>query len=168
MKVELSDKIYDDIKEYCRVNHIDDVDKFIKKIINQGFTTEKWGVIGENKEPKTEIIEKIIISAITTEPEIRIVEKIVYTSDTKTPEIRIVEKIVYSSDTKIPDVQIVEKIILSAITKEETKIIYSGSNKNVINYVYNINAADKKTKTEVIKQSTENIDIYGERKIRKI
>ena len=151
MKVELSDKIYDDIKEYCRVNHIDDVDKFIKKIINQGFTTEKWGVIGENKEPKTEIIEKIIISAITTEP-----------------EIRIVEKIVYSSDTKIPDVQIVEKIILSAITKEETKIIYSGSNKNVINYVYNINAADKKTKTEVIKQSTENIDIYGERKIRKI
>ena len=160
MKVELSDKIYDDIKEYCRVNHIDDIDKFIKKIVNQGFTTEKWGVIGKNKEPKTEIIEKIIISAITAPPEIKIVEKIVYTSDTKEPEI----KIVYSAGTK----EIVEKIVISAVTKEETKIIYSGNNKSVINYVYNINAVDKKSKTEVTNQPTENIDIYGERKIRKV
>ena len=60
MKVELPEKIYDEIKEYCRVNNIDDVDKFIRKILNQGFTTEKWGVIGENKEPKKEIIEKVI------------------------------------------------------------------------------------------------------------
>lgn len=132
MKIELPEKIYNEIKEYCQANSIDDVDKFIRKILNQGFTTEKWGVIGDNKEPKKEIVEKIIISAITSEPEIKIVEK----------------------------------LVVSAITTEETKIIYTGDSKNVINYVYNINVKQPQIKKTVEKK--DNIDLYGERNIRKI
>lgn len=149
MKIELPEKIYNEIKEYCRANSIDDVDKFIRKILNQGFTTEKWGVIGDNKEPKKEVVEKIIISAITTEPEIKIIEKIIYSGVTKEPEIKIIEK-----------------LIVSAITTEETKIIYTGESKNVINYVYNINVKDPQIKKTVEKK--DNIDLYGERNVRKI
>lgn len=67
MRIEIPDKLYSDIVEYCKVNNIEDVNKFIKKIINQGFATEKWGSFEENKEPKKEIIEKTIISATTNQ-----------------------------------------------------------------------------------------------------
>lgn len=163
MKVELPEKIYDEIKEYCRVNNIDDVDKFIRKILNQGFTTEKWGVIGENKEPKTEIIEKIvekiIVSAITIEPEIKIVEKIIVSAVTAEPEIRIV----YTGESLEPEIKIVEKVIISATTNEVTKIVNTGDS---INYVYNIYVKPEQPKKEIIK-SKDNVDLYGERNIRK-
>ena len=156
MKVELPEEIYNEIKEYCRVNNIDDVDKFIRKILNQGFTTEKWGVIGENKNSKTEIIEKIIISAITTEPEIRIVEKIIYSAITTEPEI----KIIFSG---VPQEKIVEKIVLSAITNEVTKFVNTGDS---VNYIYNVYTKPEQPKKEINK-SNDNIDLYGERNIRK-
>lgn len=149
MKVELPEKIYDEIKEYCRVNNIDDVDKFIRKILNQGFTTEKWGVIGENKEPKKEIIEKIvekiIISAVTVEPEVRVVEKIIY------------------SGTGEPEVKFVEKIVLSATTNEITKYVNTG---DTINYVYNVYVKPEPQK-KIINKTNDNTDLYGERNIRK-
>lgn len=166
MKVELPEKIYDEIKEYCRVNNIDDVDKFIRKIVNQGFTTEKWGVIGENKEPKTEIVEKIIekviISAITSSPEIQIVEKVIVSAVTSDPEIRVVEKIIYSG-TAEPEIKFVEKIVVSATTNEVTKIVNTGDS---INYVYNVYIKPEEPKKEITKPN-DNVDLYGERNIRK-
>lgn len=108
MKIDISDKLYSDIVEYCKTNNIDDVNKFIKKIINQGFTTEKWGTLN-NKESKKEIVEKIIISAITVQPEI----------------------------------QIVEKIIISAVTNQEVV-------------------------KKIVTDKTDNVDLYGERNVRKI
>lgn len=163
MKIELSEKIYDEIKEYCRLNNIDDVDKFIRKILNQGFTAEKWGVIGDNKEPKKEIIEKIIISAITTQPEIKIIEKVVISAITADPEIKIIEKIIYSGNNLEPEIKFVEKIIISAVTNETTKIINTGQS---INYFYNVYTKPDKPKKEINKP-TPNTDLYGERNIRK-
>ena len=145
MKVELPEKIYDEIKEYCRVNNIDDVDKFIRKILNQGFATEKWGVIGDNKEPKKEIVEKIIISAITSEPEIRVVEKIIY------------------SGTGQPEIKFVEKIIISATTNEITKYVNTGDS---VTYTYNVYTKPEPQK-KVINKTNDNIDLYGERNVRK-
>lgn len=162
MKVELPEKIYDEIKEYCRVNNIDDVDKFIRKILNQGFATEKWGVIGENKESKKEIVEKIIISAITSEPEIKIVEKIIYSAVTSEPEIRVVEKIIYSG-TGEPEIKFVEKIVISATTNQITKFVNTG---NSINYVYNVFVKPEKEK-KIMDKPNDNIDLYGERNARK-
>lgn len=178
MKIELPEKIYDEIKEYCRVNNIDDVDKFIRKILNQGFTTEKWGVIGENKEPKTEIIEKIIISAITTQPEVKILEKVVISAITIEPEIKVIEKIIYSgtskpeikfvekiiySGTAEPEIKFVEKIIVSATTNEVIKIVNTG---DTINHIYNVYVKPEQPKKEITKPNDNN-DLYGERNIRK-
>lgn len=132
MKIDITEKLYNDIVEYCKMNNIDDVDKFIRRIINQGFTTEKWGTIGNETQPKKEVIEKIIISAITIQPEI----------------------------------QIIEKIIVSAVTNEQTKIVYTGETKDVINFVYNINV--KQPQVKPITEKKDNIDLYGERNVRKI
>ena len=55
MKIEILDKLYDDIKVYCQSNDIEDIDKFINKILNQGFTTEKWGIIAQTKSIVPEV-----------------------------------------------------------------------------------------------------------------
>ena len=158
MKIELPEKIYDEIKEYCRVNNIDDIEKFIRKIVNQGFTTEKWGVIGENKEPKTEIVEKIVISAITKEPEIKIIEKVIISAVTTDPEIRIIY-----SGTGEPQIKFIEKIVVSATTNEITKYVNTGDS---INYIYNVYAKSEPQK-KIINKTNDNSDLYGEGNIRK-
>lgn len=150
MKIDIPEKIFNDIKEYCQLNNIDNVDKFINKILNQGFTTEKWGTIGQGKEPKKEIIEKIIISAITVEPEIKIVEKIIYSAVTVEPEIKLIEKIIYSGKTET-EIKYVEKLVNTGET---------------INHVYNIFVKPETNENEIIK-SEKNIDLYGEDNIRK-
>lgn len=66
-KIDIKDKVYDEINQFCKSNNIEDVNKFINKILNQGFAAEKWGSIGPT-QPK--IIEKIIISAVTQEQQI--------------------------------------------------------------------------------------------------
>lgn len=77
MKIEIKEKMYSEIQKYCEINNIDDITKFINKILNQGFSAEKWGVPTNSKSKVVEkIVEKIIISAITQEPQkIEIKEK---------------------------------------------------------------------------------------------
>jgi hypothetical protein len=60
MKIEITDKLYTDIVEYCKMNNIEDVDKFIKRILNQGFATEKWGTMSDTNTPKKEPITEPI------------------------------------------------------------------------------------------------------------
>jgi hypothetical protein len=57
MKVEIKDKLFKDIEQYCKTNNIEDIDKFINKILNQGFAGEKYGSL----EPKEKNIKKEII-----------------------------------------------------------------------------------------------------------
>jgi hypothetical protein len=37
MKLELNDDLFEEINEYCKLNNIENVDKFIYKLIKSGF-----------------------------------------------------------------------------------------------------------------------------------
>lgn len=39
----IQNKLLDEIKEFCQLNKIDDVDSFINKILRNGFNIEKYG-----------------------------------------------------------------------------------------------------------------------------
>jgi len=67
----LKQTLIEEIKEYCQLNKIDDVDIFINKILRQGFNIEKFGSVPFTPEPK--VIEKIIEVPVD-----RIVEKIIH------------------------------------------------------------------------------------------
>ncbi len=41
----MNKNLKDEIDGYCKVNKIKDVDKFIEKLIRQGFTIEKYGMV---------------------------------------------------------------------------------------------------------------------------
>ena len=40
----INDKLYQEIKEYCELNNIEDIDKEINRLLRIGFNIEKYGV----------------------------------------------------------------------------------------------------------------------------
>ena len=71
--MEIPKKVKDEIWEYCRINDISNIDDFTLKMINQGFTVEKYGAAPTAKE---RIVEKIV-EKIVEVPIDKIVEKII-------------------------------------------------------------------------------------------
>ena len=143
-----------DIKAYCDLNEITNINDFTIKLLKQGYTMEKYGAT-----PQT--IEKIV----ETE---KIVEKIIEVPVEKIVEVtveRIVEKNVYiSDDTKVNELtdslNLIEqeKINLSNETntlREEIKAL-----KNEINEL-STNIGDLTSKLE-IEQKKNKRDFYGE------
>jgi septal ring factor EnvC (AmiA/AmiB activator) len=143
-----------DIKAYCDLNEITNINDFMTKLLKQGYTMEKYGAT-----PQT--IEKII----ETE---KIVEKIIEVPVDRIIEIpieRVVEKNVYiSDDTKVSELTDSLSLIeqerdnLQNETnslKEEIKALKN----DIIELNNNINEITIKLETE---QKKSKRDIYGE------
>lgn len=71
--MEIPKKTKDEIWDYCRLNDIPNIDDFMLKLINQGFTIEKYGA---TPVTQSKIIEKKVEVPIEVIVE-KIVEKIV-------------------------------------------------------------------------------------------
>lgn len=78
----VNDELYNEISEYCELNNIKDVNKFIHKLIKSAFTIEKYGnkpnIVPETpKEIHIEepIEEPIVIPVIVEENNIIYKEK---------------------------------------------------------------------------------------------
>jgi len=55
----IKDKLVEEIKEYCQLNGIEDVDRFVNKIVNKGFTLEKFGELKPKAKTEEEKAEEI-------------------------------------------------------------------------------------------------------------
>ena len=47
-----------DLTDYCKLNDIEDIDKFFQQCFKQGFDIKKYGLLTENNERVVEYIEK--------------------------------------------------------------------------------------------------------------
>lgn len=54
----INDKLLTEIKQYCKLNDIEDVDALINKMLKQGFTIEKHGAIPEIAKPKEKKVKE--------------------------------------------------------------------------------------------------------------
>ena len=109
-----------DLTDYCKLNNIEDVDKFFQKCFKRGYDIERYGLIGNNTEKIIEYIEKEIPIEV-----IKYVEKIVEIIKEVPVELKIfstneviVEKIV---EVPIEVEKIVEKIVQVEVIKEVEK-----------------------------------------------
>ncbi len=146
--MEIPKNLKYEIKEYCRVNNISEVDDFIFKMIKQGFTSEKFGSTPWTKEPEVKEVEKIVTKEVKVEVfkevPVEVIKEVYITDDEKTNEL---------SDelNKI-------KEILKKITEEKIDI----TNKMSILETENEILKEELEKTNL--KEEEQKDIYGDEK----
>lgn len=118
----INKELYDDIKKFCNLNKIDDIDKFILKCLKQGVDIQRYGLLGGIETIEEKIVEKEIIVEKRVEVPIEVikeVEKII-----EVP-IEIVKEIIVEKEVikEIPVEIVVEKIVNISDTSEP-QIVY--------------------------------------------
>jgi len=166
--MEIPKKLKDEIWEYCRMNDISNIDEFIIKIVQQGYTVEKFGATPVGAGEVTEV-EKIV-EKIVEVPVEKIVEKTI-----EVPLEIIVEKEVYITDDeqvnkltqKIVRVENENKDLKEKVSVLESKpptIIEKEVTVEKIVKVKDEEEIEKlKKEIEELKKNSDN-DIYGDEK----
>ena len=105
--MELPKKLMDEIWEYCRVNKITDVDGFILKMFNQGFTVEKFGATPTERIVEKEV-EKIVevIKEVEVEKEVEVIKEII-----KHVPVEVIKEIEVIKEVKVTDNAEMQKLI---------------------------------------------------------
>ena len=165
-------EILNSVDSFCKLNNIDDVDSFIKKVFQEGFNIKKYGLLGKTlnegeKDLKTVVIEEKLVE-IEVIREIRVeipvevikeVEKIVEVVKEVTvekevikevPVDRVVEKIIYTTD----DIQINELGGKIAELEEEKQI-------------FSTKIANLEEERQIFSTKTEEIEIFFQNEISK-
>ena len=119
-----------EIYEFCRVNGIIDINKFVQECFKQGFDIKKYGLLSGDLPKTNEVIEKIVeVEKLIEVPVEKIVEKVV-----EVPIEKIVEKVVevpidrvveIIKEVKSPPIEIIKYVdreIIKEIPVE--KIVY--------------------------------------------
>jgi hypothetical protein len=99
------------VKEYCKLNNIEDVDKFILKCYTEGFNIKKYGLIGNDSEPN--VIEKEVIKEVPVE----VIKEVVKYVETPVEIIKEVEVIKYVDREVIKEVpvEIIKEKVLNVV-----------------------------------------------------
>ena len=126
-----NNRVLDQIKSYCSLNKIEDIDKFISDCFRQGFNIEKYGLLGNTlndgeKHLKTDVVqekwvEKEVIVEKRVEIPVEVIKEIEKVVEVPVDRIIEVEKIV-----EVPVEVVVEKEIIKEVPVEKivTKIEY--------------------------------------------
>jgi len=113
MNIEIKEKLYKKIEEYCKLNLIEDIPQFINKLLEKEYTIEVYGdkpgglksdVIEKSKEIKKE--EKVEIEK----------EEEIITSDISNIEIDNVQKIEHYDNG-------IEMVIMENMQKRKRRIL---------------------------------------------
>ena len=109
------------VQEYCKLNNIEDIDKFISKCYTEGFNINKYGLLGDDKEPN--VIEKVVVKEIEVIKEIikevpvEVIKEVVKYVETPVEIIKEVEVVKYVDREVIKEVpvEIIKEKIVNVI-----------------------------------------------------
>lgn len=150
--MDLPKDLLDDIKLYCELNNILDIEEFTIKLTKQGLTIEKYG-----STPSTKIVEKIVekIVQVPIEKEVeKIVERII--------EIPIEKEVYITDNSEI--IQLSDKLIHIQRQNDELIIENKRLSNEIDLFKNEVEEITEKLKQEILKQKNNNFkkDIYGE------
>jgi hypothetical protein len=109
------------VQEYCKLNNIEDVDKFITKCYTEGFNIKKYGLLGDDKEPNViekEVVKEIeVIKEIIKEVPVEVIKEVVKYVETPVEIIKEVEVVKYVDREVIKEVpvEIIKEKIVNVI-----------------------------------------------------
>ena len=171
-------EILNSVDSFCKLNNIDDVDSFIKKVFQEGFNIKKYGLLGktlnegekdlkmggiEEKRVEIEVIREIRVEVpveVIKEVE-KIVTKIEYISD-KNGETELLLKIQQLEEeisTKTTEIGIIRQEFSTKTTEMENNFQNEMSKKDLeldeLRRNLDINLDDNKVK--MLQQTVQNI-----------
>lgn len=73
-QIKLTNNQLKSVQEYCKLNNILDVDKFVTECYTEGFNIKKYGVMGNDSQPN--IVEKEIIKEVIKEVPIEVIKTV--------------------------------------------------------------------------------------------
>lgn len=121
-RIELTNSQLTSVNEYCKLNNIEDIDKFIVKCFTGGFNTTKYGLLGDDSG-KTGIVEEKqveieVIREIRVEVPVEVIKEVIREVQVEViKEVEIIKE-VPSPPTEIEVIRYVDREIIREIKVE--------------------------------------------------
>jgi len=120
-QIKLTTSQLSSVNEYCKLNNIEDVDKFITKCYTDGYNIQKYGLLGDDSEKIGGIEEKQVeievIKEIRVEVPVEVIKEVVKYVEVPVEIIKEVEVIQYVDKEVIKEVpvEIIKEKIVNVI-----------------------------------------------------
>jgi len=114
VEIKLTHSQLKSVQEYCKLNNIEDVDKFITKCYTEGFNIKKYGLLGDDSEKIGGIEEKQVEIEVIREIRVEVPVEVVKYVEVPVEIIKEVEVIQYVDREVVKEVPveiIKEKIV---------------------------------------------------------
>ena len=122
--MKLSPNQLKNVQEYCSLNDIPNVDKFILKCFTEGYNIQKYGLLGGSNEPQ--IIEKEVEVIKEVEKIVEIIKEV--PGPTVEVEVEVIKEVLITDDEEVSDLKVKignlikeNESLSQKLTKFETK-----------------------------------------------
>ena len=125
MEIKLTTSQLKSVQEYCKLNNIEDIDKFISKCFTEGYNINKYGLLGgdsekiggiEEKQVEIEVIKEIRVE-VPAEKIVEVIKEVVKYVEVPVEIIKEIEVIQYVDREVIKEVpvEIIKEKIVNVI-----------------------------------------------------
>ena len=125
MEVKLTTSQLKSVQEYCKLNNIEDVDKFISKCFTNGLNIEKYGLLGDDSGKTGIVSEKQVEIEVIREIRVEVPVEVVKYVEVPVEIIKEVEVIQYVDREVVKEVpvEIIKEKIVNVIQEVPVPII---------------------------------------------
>jgi len=116
-QIKLTTSQLSSVNEYCKLNNIEDVDKFITKCYTEGFNIKKYGLLGDDSEKIGGIEEKQVEIEVIKEIRVEVPVEVVKYVEVPVEIIKEIEVIQYVDREVVKEVpvEIIKEKIVNVI-----------------------------------------------------
>lgn len=174
-RIELTNSQLSSVNEYCKLNNIDDVNKFITKCYVDGFNIKKYGLLGDDSG-KTGIVgekqvEIEVIREIRVEVPVEVIKEVTKEVIREVP-VEVVKEVFVDKIVEVVKEIPVEKVVIKEVIKEVpvetivTKIEYISDNTQITELLLKIQELENRP-PEMI-ETIKEIEVIKEVPVEKI
>ena len=159
MEIKLTSTQLKSVQEYCKLNNIEDVDKFITKCYTEGFNIKKYGLLGDDSEKIGGIEEKQVEIEVIREIRVEVPVEVVKYVEVPVEIIKEIEVIQYVEKEVIKEVPveiIKEKIVnvIQEVPVSNLVYIYDKKDEEVVPNIDKIGDEPKSNDKVLLLQET--------------
>jgi hypothetical protein len=124
-QIKLTNSQLKSVQEYCKLNNIEDVDKFVSKCYTDGFNILKYGLLGDDSEKIGGIEEKQVEIEVIKEIRVEVPVEVVKYVEVPVEIIKEIEVIQYVDREVVKEVpvEIIKEKIVNVIQEVPVPII---------------------------------------------